>query len=66
MLIVEAVLIAEDTGVLLICNPLQSQDVSIQTDVSESRVVSGNLPNLDSPDVSMSLATLVQTFLGLY
>ena len=43
----EVILIAEDTGVLLICNLPQSQDVSIQTDASENRVVSGGLPNLD-------------------
>ena len=39
MLVMEAVLIAEDMGVLLICNLLQSQDASIQTNVSESRVL---------------------------
>ena len=39
-------LIAEDTGVLLVCNPLQSQDVSTWTDVNESRVVSGGSPSL--------------------
>ena len=38
-LVVEVVLIVEDMGVLLVCNPLQSQDASIQTDVNESRVV---------------------------
>ena len=48
MLIVEAILIAKDMGVLPICNPLQSQDMSIPTNVSESRVVSDNLPNLGS------------------
>ena len=36
------VLIAEDTGALLVCNPLQSQDVNTQTDVSENRVVLDN------------------------
>ena len=35
---------------LLICNLLQSQDTSIQTDVSESRVVSGGSPSLGSPE----------------
>ena len=32
---------------LLACNLLQSQDANIQTDVSESRVVSGGLPGSD-------------------
>ena len=49
-LIVEVVLIAEDTGVLLVCNLLQSQDTSIQTDVSENRVVLDDSPSLDSPE----------------
>ena len=40
VLVMEAVLIAKDTGVLLVCNLLQSQDMSIQTDASKSRVVS--------------------------
>ena len=44
-LIVVAVLIAEDTGVLLVCNLPQSQDMSIQTNVNESRVISDNLPS---------------------
>ena len=48
VLVVEVVLIAEDMGVLLTCNLLQSQDANIQTDVSESRVVSGGLPGSDS------------------
>ena len=38
----EAVLITEDTGVLLVCNLLQSQDASTQTDAIESRVVLGS------------------------
>ena len=46
MLIVEAILIAEDMGVLLVCNLPQSQDASIQTDASESRVVLVDLPSL--------------------
>ena len=41
----EAILIAEDMGVLLVCNLLQSQDANTQTNVSESRVVSDNLPS---------------------
>ena len=49
-LVVEVVLIAEDTGVLLVCNLLQSQDASIQIDVSANRAVSDGSPNLDSPE----------------
>ena len=48
VLIVEVVLIAEDMGVLLVCNLLQSQDTSIQTDASENRVVLDGSPSLDS------------------
>ena len=47
MLAMEAILIAKDMGVLLVCNLPQSQDVSIQTDASENRVVLGDLPSLD-------------------
>ena len=50
MLVVEVVLIAEDMGVLLACNLLQSQDASIQTDASENRVVSGDSPGSGSPE----------------
>ena len=50
MLIMEAVLITEDTGVLLVGNLLQSQDVNIQTDANESRVISSDLPSLDLPE----------------
>ena len=50
MLVVEVVLIAEDMGVLLACNLLQSQDVSIQTNVSENGVALGDSPSLDSPE----------------
>ena len=50
MLVEEVVLIAEDTGVLLVCNLLQSQDTSIQTDVSENRVISDGSPSLDLPE----------------
>ena len=46
----EVILITKDMGVLLVCNLPQSQDVSIQTDVSESRVVSDNLPSSGSPE----------------
>ena len=45
VLIMEAVLITKDMGVLLICNPPQSQDMSIQTNVNESRVISGSSPS---------------------
>ena len=45
MLVVEVVLIAEDMGVLLVCNLLQSQDANTQTVVNKSRVVSGDLPS---------------------
>ena len=45
MLVVGVVLIAEDMGVLLACNLLQSQDASIQTDVSESRIVLDGSPS---------------------
>ena len=48
MLIVEVVLIAEDTGVLLVCNPLQSQDANTQTDASESRIISDGSPSSGS------------------
>ena len=63
MLIVEAVLIAEDIGVLLACNPLQSQDANTQTDVSESRVVLGDSPSLDLPE--RRLGTMIQEAIHL-
>ena len=50
VLVVEVVLIAEDMGVLPACNLRQSQDASIQTDVSENRVVSDGSLSLDSPE----------------
>ena len=46
VLVVGVILIAEDMGVLLVCNLLQSQDANIQTDASENRVVSGGSPGL--------------------
>ena len=49
VLVVEVILIAKDMGVLPACNLQQSQDASIPTDASESRVVSGSSPSLDSP-----------------
>ena len=57
MLVVEAVLITKDMGALLICNLLQSQDASIQTDVSENRVTSGSLPSLDLPERRLEMMT---------
>ena len=57
VLVVVAVLIAEDMGVLFICNPPQSQDMSTQTDVNESRVVSGNLPNSGLPERRLETMT---------
>ena len=50
MLIVGVVLIAEDMGVLLVCNLLQSQGVNTQTDVSESRVASVDSLSLGLPE----------------
>ena len=57
-LTMEVVLIAEDMGVLLICNLLQSQDASIQTDVNENRVVSDDSPSSGSPE--RRLGTMIQ------
>ena len=37
-------------GVLLICNLLQSQDVSTQTDANKNRAVSDGSPSLGSPE----------------
>ena len=50
MLVVEVVLIAEDMGVLLVCNLLQSQDANTQIDVNENRVVSDGSPSSDWPE----------------
>ena len=50
VLVREAILITEDMGALLTCNLPQSQDVSIQTTVSENRVASGGSPSLGSPE----------------
>ena len=47
-LVVEVVLIAEDTGVSLVCNLPQSQDANTQTNVNENRVVSDSSPSSDS------------------
>ena len=57
MLVVEAVLITEDMGVLLICNLPQSQDMSIQTDVSKSRVILGGSPSLGLPERRLETMT---------
>ena len=46
----EVVLIAEDMGALLVCNLLQSQDASIQTDANENRAISDSSPSLGSPE----------------
>ena len=48
MLVVGVVLITKDMGALLVCNLLQSQDASIQTDANENRVVLDDLPSLGS------------------
>ena len=57
VLVVEVVLIAEDMGVLLACNLLQSQDANIQIGASESRVVSGGSPNSGSPERRLETTT---------
>ena len=50
VLVVGVILIAEDMGVLLVCNLLQSQDMSTQTAVNENRVALGDSPSLGSPE----------------
>ena len=50
VLVVEVVVIAEDMGVSLVCNLLQSQDVSTQTNVNENRAISDGSPSLGSPE----------------
>ena len=50
VLVVGVVLITKDMGALPVCNPLQFQDASIQTDASGNRVDLGGLPSLDSPE----------------
>ena len=47
MLVMVVVLITKDMGALLVCNPLQSQDVNTQTDASRSKVILDNSPSLD-------------------
>ena len=51
------VLIAEDTGVWLACNPLQSQDANTRIDASKSRAVSDSLPNLGSLERRLEMTT---------
>ena len=63
MLVMEVILITEDMGVLLICNPLQSQDASTQTNVSKSRVVLGDSPSLGLPE--RRLETTIQEVIPL-
>ena len=48
MLVVGVVLIAEDMGVLLVCNLLQSQEANTQIDASENRVILDDSPSADS------------------
>ena len=50
VLIVGVVLISEDMGALLICNLLQSQDTSIQTNASENRVILDDSLSSDWPE----------------
>ena len=57
VLVVEVALIAEDTGVLLVCNFLQSQDANTQTDANESRVVSGGSPSSGLPERRLEMMT---------
>ena len=57
MLVVDVVLIAEDMGVLLACNLLQSQDASTQTDVNENRVVSDSLPSSGWPERRLEMTS---------
>ena len=57
MLIVGVVLIAEDMGVLLVCNLLQSQDANTQIDVSKNRVALDNSPSLDLPERRLEMTS---------
>ena len=57
MLVVEVVLIAEDMGVLLACNLLQSQDANTQTDASENRVVLDNSLSSGLPERRLETMT---------
>ena len=57
MLITEAILIAKDMRVLLTCNHPQSQDVSTQTIVCKSRIISGDSPSLVSLENSQMMRT---------
>ena len=57
MLVVEVVLIAEDMGVLLVCNLPQSQDANTQIDANASRVDSGSSPSLDLLERRLGMMT---------
>ena len=57
MLVVEVVLIAEDMGALLVCNLLQSQDASIQTDANKNRAISDGSPSLGLPERRLETTT---------
>ena len=50
VLIVGVVLIAEDMGVSLVCNLLQSQDANTQTAASKNRVTLGDSPSSGLPE----------------
>ena len=57
MLVVEVALIAEDMGVLLVCNLLQSQDTNTQIGANENRVVLDDSPSLDLPERRLETMT---------
>ena len=57
VLIVEAILIIKDMGVLLACNPLQSQDTNTQTDANVSRVILDGSPSLGLPERRLETMT---------
>ena len=57
MLAVEVILIAKDTGVLVVCNLPQSQDVNTQTDASESRVILGGSLSLGLLERRLEMTT---------
>ena len=63
VLVVGVVLIAEDMGVLLVCNPLQSQDANIQIDASGNRAVLDDSLSLDLPE--RRLETTIQEVIPL-
>ena len=53
----EAILIVEGTGVLLVCNLLQSQDVNTQINANPNRVISDSSPSLGLPDRRLETMT---------